>query len=147
MAEIHKSHGGAIVSVLEVPREEISKYGAVVPSNGIPPAPRLTPLKGVVEKPPVGEAPSNLAIIGRYVLPHEIFDCLERVVPDSNGEIQLTDGIRLLMAQKSVYAFEFEGKRYDAGDKLGYLQATVEYGLDRNDIGAAFRDYLRSLDL
>jgi len=147
MAEIHKSHGGAIVSVMEVPREEISKYGAAVPSDGVPPAPRLTHLKGVVEKPPVGEAPSNLAIIGRYILPPEIFGCLEKVIPDSNGEIQLTDGIRLLMDQIPVYAYEFEGKRYDAGDKLGFLQATVEYGLDRSDIGPAFRDYLRSLDL
>jgi len=101
----------------------------------------------MVEKPPADEAPSNLAVIGRYILPPEIFGCLENVVPDANGEIQLTDGIRLLMDQMPVYAYEFEGKRFDAGDKLGFLQATVEYALDRSDIGPAFRDYLRSLDL
>jgi UTP--glucose-1-phosphate uridylyltransferase len=147
MAEIHEAHGGAIVSVMEVPRKEISKYGAAVPSDEASPGPRLTPLKGMVEKPPADEAPSNLAVIGRYILPPEIFGCLENVAPDANGEIQLTDGIRLLMDQMPVYAYEFEGKRFDAGDKLGFLQATVEYALDRSDIGPAFRDYLRSLDL
>jgi UTP--glucose-1-phosphate uridylyltransferase len=101
----------------------------------------------MVEKPPASEAPSNLAIIGRYILPPEIFDCLENVSPDANGEIQLTDGLRLLLENSPVFAYEFEGKRYDVGDKLGFLQATVEFALARGDIGPQFRDYLRSLDL
>ncbi len=147
LAEAYEAHGGAIVSVMEVENKEISKYGSVVPSGDLPPGPRLTPLKGMVEKPLASEAPSNLAIIGRYILPPEIFECLENVVPDANGEIQLTDGIRLLMKQMPVFAYEFEGKRYDVGDKLGFLQATVEFALGRDDVGPSFRNYLRSLEL
>ena len=147
LTEAYEKHGGAIVSVMEVEGEEISKYGSVIPSDNSPPGPHLTPLKGMVEKPLASEAPSNLAIIGRYILPPEIFDCLENVEPDANGEIQLTDGIRLLMKQMPVFAYEFEGKRYDVGDKLGFLQATVEFALDRDDVGPSFRNYLRSLKL
>ncbi len=147
MAEAYETHGGAILSVMEVDEGEISKYGCATPADAPSPSPRLTPLQGVVEKPPASEAPSNLAIIGRYILPPEIFDCLENVSPDANGEIQLTDGLRLLLENSPVFAYEFEGKRYDVGDKLGFLQATVEFALARGDIGPQFRDYLRSLDL
>jgi UTP--glucose-1-phosphate uridylyltransferase len=145
MAEAFESYGGAIISVMEVAHEEISKYGSVIPSGDPSPGPRLTRLSGMVEKPSPEEAPSDMAIIGRYIFPSEIFGCLERVAPDANGEIQLTDGIRLLMEEKPVFAYEFEGKRYDAGDKLGFLQATVEFALAREDIGQAFGDYLRRL--
>lgn len=147
MAEIYEAEGGAVISVMRVPPDQISMYGAVVPAEGPAPARGLTRLRGMVEKPRAEEAPSNLAIIGRYVFPPEIFRCLENVVPDSKGEIQLTDGIRELLKSKSVFGYEFEGKRYDAGDKLGFLQATVEFALERDDIGPPFREYLRSLKI
>ncbi len=147
MAEIYDAEGGAVISVMQVPPDQISKYGAAIPAEGSSPVPRLTPLSGMVEKPPASEAPSNLAIIGRYVFPPEIFGCLENVAPDARGEIQLTDGIRELLKSKAVYGYEFEGKRYDAGDKLGFLQATVEFALARNDIGPLFREFLRSLEV
>jgi UTP--glucose-1-phosphate uridylyltransferase len=101
----------------------------------------------MVEKPPAEKAPSNLAIIGRYVLPPEIFGAIEKVKPDAKGEIQLTEALRILLGDQPIFAYEFEGKRYDAGDKLGFLQATVEFALARKDIGPAFRDYLRSLKI
>jgi UTP--glucose-1-phosphate uridylyltransferase len=101
----------------------------------------------LVEKPPVDEAPSNLAIIGRYILAPEIFGCLERTGPDRKGEIQLTDGLRAVGKQVPVHAVRFQGRRYDTGNKLGFLKATVEFGLRRKDLGGAFRQYLESLDL
>jgi len=146
LIEAQEAHGGGVIAVMRVEGENISKYGVVVPDAGAAPGPGLTRLKGMVEKPSAAEAPSDLAIIGRYVLPPETFAALERVTPDAKGEIQLTDGLRLLMEEMPVYAFEFEGKRYDAGDKLGFLQATVEYALAREDLGPAFREYLRSLE-
>jgi len=104
-------------------------------------------VQDVVEKPPGTEAPSNLAIIGRYILTPEIFGILEKTRKGRGGEIQLTDGIRILLEQQPVYAYMFEGTRYDAGDKLGFLKATVEFALRRNDLGADFRQYLKGLKL
>jgi UTP--glucose-1-phosphate uridylyltransferase len=147
MSEIYEEHDGAVISVMKVLPDQISKYGAVIPSGEAAPASRLTRLSGMVEKPPVEEAPSNLAIIGRYILPPEIFGCLESVTPDAKSEIQLTDGIRALLGMKPVFAYEFDGKRYDAGDKLGFLEATVEFALESKEIGPSFREYLRSLNL
>src|SRR5690606_3992381 len=108
---------------------------------------RLFRVNNLVEKPPQGEAPSNLAIIGRYVFPYELFDCIDNLQPGAGGEYQLTDAIRSLMRRGPVYAYRFEGKRYDAGDKLGFLQATVEFALDRDDLGGPFREYLKKLKL
>jgi len=99
----------------------------------------------MVEKPKVEDAPSNLAIIGRYVLVPEIFQSLESIEPGAGGEIQLTDGLKHLLRNRPVYGYRFEGKRFDAGDKLGFLQATVEFALRRPDLGGPFRDYLRGL--
>jgi UTP--glucose-1-phosphate uridylyltransferase len=99
----------------------------------------------MVEKPKPDDAPSNLAIIGRYVLTPEIFSCIEAVQPGSGGEIQLTDGLKLMLRSRPIYGFKFEGKRYDAGDKLGFLKATVEFALERPDLGQAFGDYLKDL--
>jgi UTP--glucose-1-phosphate uridylyltransferase len=104
-------------------------------------------VQDVVEKPPAKDAPSNLAIIGRYILTPQIFTLLEKTRIGSGGEIQLTDGIRLLLEQQPVYAYMFEGTRYDAGDKLGFLKATVEFALRRTDLGTEFRQYLKSLKL
>jgi UTP--glucose-1-phosphate uridylyltransferase len=108
---------------------------------------RVYRIEDVVEKPPINEAPSNMAIIGRYVLTPEIFPILSKTRSGRGGEIQLTDGIRQLLEQQSVYAYKFEGKRYDAGDKLGFLKATVEFALMRADLGEDFRRYLKSLAL
>jgi UTP--glucose-1-phosphate uridylyltransferase len=116
-----------------------------VAHNG--PKDRLFRIRDMVEKPKPSEAPSNLAIIGRYVLTPEIFDCIAQVEPGSGGEIQLTDGLRQLLRSRPVYAYRFEGTRYDAGDKLGFLKATVEFALKRHDLGAPFRDYLKTLKL
>jgi UTP--glucose-1-phosphate uridylyltransferase len=108
---------------------------------------RLFRIRNMIEKPKVSEAPSNLAIIGRYVLTPEIFNSLESIPPGSGGEIQLTDGLRHLLRNRPIYGFKFEGTRYDAGDKLGFLKATVEFALKRHDLGKDFRCYLKSLPL
>ena len=141
--------GGGVIAVMEVPSDRISAYGvaAVEPVEFNGTNDRLYRVTDLVEKPAASEAPSNLAIIGRYVLPPDIFDCLDRIKPGSGGELQLTDGLRLLMEQGPVYAYRFEGRRYDAGDKLGFLKATVEFALGRDDLGGAFREYLKGLDL
>ena len=104
-------------------------------------------ITGMVEKPAPEKAPSNLAIIGRYILPPEIFDVLEETRSDSGGEIQLTSGLATLLERQPIDGYLFEGKRYDAGDKLGFLMATVEFALKRKDLGGDFRQYLRALDL
>lgn len=108
---------------------------------------RLYRIEDMVEKPSPREAPSNLAVIGRYILTPTIFDELGATVPGAGGEIQLTDGLRRLLTKEPIYGYVFEGKRYDAGDKLGFLQATVELALQRPDLGKGFRKYLKSLKL
>ena len=101
----------------------------------------------MVEKPKANEAPSNLAIIGRYVLTPEIFESLESIEPGSGGELQLTDGLKHVLRSRPIYGYRFEGTRYDAGDKLGFLRATVEFALKRYDLGEEFRSYLKALPL
>jgi UTP--glucose-1-phosphate uridylyltransferase len=131
-----------VVAVERVPREDVTKYGILAVEHV---APRLFRVEDMVEKPKVAEAPSELAIIGRYVLTPDVWDALQRTRPGAGGEIQLTDGIRLLLERGDVYAYEYTGRRYDCGSKLGYLQATVELALKRPDLGAEFRDYLTDL--
>jgi len=147
MIDLFEKLQASIIATCEVPHSEIHHYGVIrgVPVDGF--NGRVYRIQDVVEKPPAEEAPSNLAIIGRYILTPEIFAILEKTRSGSGGEIQLTDGIRLLLAQQPVYAYMFEGKRYDAGDKLGFLKATVEFALKRQDLGHDFREYLRGLRL
>jgi UTP--glucose-1-phosphate uridylyltransferase len=149
LLDIHEFFAAPVLAVMEVPREKISSYGVVdaepVSHNGG--KDRLYRIRDMVEKPQASEAPSNLAIIGRYVLTPEIFGCIERVEPGAGGEIQLTDGLKLLLRSRPVYAYRFEGTRFDAGDKLGFLKATVEFALRRHDLGGPFREYLKSLKL
>jgi UTP--glucose-1-phosphate uridylyltransferase len=149
LLDIHEFFAAPVLAVMEVPKESLSSYGVVdadpVAHNG--PKDRLFRIRDMVEKPKPSEAPSNLAIIGRYVLTPEIFDCIAQVEPGSGGEIQLTDGLRQLLRSRPVYAYRFEGTRYDAGDKLGFLKATVEFALKRHDLGAPFRAYLKTLKL
>ena len=109
--------------------------------------PRLFDVKALIEKPQVAEAPSKHAIIGRYILTPQVFDLLERTPLGAGGELQLTDAIRGLLENEKVYGYSFEGTRYDAGDKLGMLKATVEFTLKRDDLGPPFREYLKTLGL
>ena len=127
-----------------MPREETGSYGIV---HGESVGRGLHRMDGIVEKPKPAQAPSTLAVVGRYILTPAIFDCLEKVQAGAGGEIQLTDGIATLLRQEPVYAYEFTGKRYDCGSKFGYLQATVEYALEHPELKDQFRAYLKSLKL
>jgi UTP--glucose-1-phosphate uridylyltransferase len=142
MADDYENHGGSIVAVEEVPHEETSSYGIVGLDNNGSQSQRM---KSIVEKPDPADAPSNQAVVGRYLLVPEIFDKLELTGRGAGGEIQLTDAIADLLDDHPVYAFNFTGDRYDCGNKLGYLQATVAYGLEHDGVGDAFRAYLRKL--
>lgn len=121
----------------------ISAYG-VLDCATVAGHPRLMQVRGMVEKPKFEDAPSKNAIIGRYILTPRVFEMLETITPGAGGELQLTDGIKALMQHEKVYGYNFEGKRHDAGDKLGFLKATVEFALKRDDLGPNFREYLRS---
>lgn len=149
LLRIYDYFGGAVLAVMEVPPERISAYGVVAatPIEFRGSTDRLFRVDDLVEKPKPEDAPSNLAIIGRYILPAEIFAAIDDTARGSGNEYQLTDGIRTLMKSKPVYAYRFDGTRYDAGDKLGFLKATVEHALRREDLGAGFREYLSDLDL
>ncbi len=138
----------SVLAVAEVPPEDTYRYGIVGTIPGPDEHdPRLRQVTSVVEKPEPGTAPSNYAIIGRYVLTPKIFDKLEQTQRGSGGEIQLTDAIEALMAEQSVYAYEFEGARYDAGTTMGWLKATVDLALERPDLAAELRAHLRGLEL
>jgi len=144
MMKVFAAKRGSVLAVERVSRERTASYGIV---DARPIGNRLHRVADLVEKPPPEKAPSDLAIIGRYILTPEIFAHLEKTSPGSGGEIQLTDGIRSLRRKQPVYAYQFTGTRYDTGNKLGFLQATVEFALRRGEFGEAFRDYLRNLDL
>jgi UTP--glucose-1-phosphate uridylyltransferase len=149
LLDVYEFYSAPVLALMEVPRENISVYGVVdaepVAHNGG--RDRLYRIRNLVEKPKAADAPSNLAIIGRYVLTPDIFDSLETIEPGSGGEIQLTDGLRHILRSRPIYGYKFEGTRYDAGDKQGFLQATVEFALKRHDLGDAFRCYLKTLKL
>ena len=163
LMDVYAVTGQGVIAVDPVPMEQIHLYGVVKPAardgqgsatthSGtlrIPPAmaERLVPVQDLVEKPKREEAPSNLSITGRYLLPPEIFEYLEQTPPGRGGEIQLTDGMRLLAKDKGLWAYRYEGACYDAGDKLGFLKATVEFGLLNAELGPAFREFLRALKL
>jgi len=149
MVAVFERYGRSVVAIQKVPRKAVGSYG-VIRGRPIPDADwqgRLFRIDDMVEKPAPSEAPSSLAVIGRYILTPGIFEALSATPPGAGGEIQLTDGLRRLLARERVYGYVFEGKRYDAGDKLGFLQATVEIALQRPDLGRAFRKYLKSLQL
>jgi UTP--glucose-1-phosphate uridylyltransferase len=139
MAELYREHGCSLLGVEEVPREQTAQYGIVAAEKA---SSRLSAVTAIVEKPRPEAAPSNLAVVGRYVLTPRIFDHLEKQRAGTGGEIQLTDAIAALLADEKVLAYRFEGKRYDCGSKLGYLQATVELGARHAEVGAQFARYL-----
>jgi UTP--glucose-1-phosphate uridylyltransferase len=138
-----------VLAVMEVPPESISAYGCIdaEPMSHNGGHDRVYRIRDLVEKPKASEAPSNLAIIGRYVLTPEVFESLQTITPGSGGELQLTDALKHMLRSRPIYAYRFEGTRYDAGDKLGFLKATVEYALRRPDLGGPFREYLQGLKL
>jgi UTP--glucose-1-phosphate uridylyltransferase len=148
MREVHEETGASVIATMVVEGDMISSYGVIdakpVDSKW---KGRLFEIKGMVEKPKKEEAPSNLAIIGRYILTPRIFDCLEHTPLGKGGELQLTDGMRELLRHEKIYGFTFEGKRHDTGDKLGFLKATVEFALKRPDLGGPMREYLKTLKL
>lgn len=143
MAQVFAEHGCSVLGVQTVPQQDTDKYGIVSLERKI--APRIGKMSHIVEKPKPEKAASNLAVVGRYLLTADVFDDLAKIGTGAGGEIQLTDGIARLMQRQAVYAFEFEGKRYDCGSKLGYLQATVEYALKHASLGTDFASYLKDL--
>jgi len=143
MAAVHAKYGGSVLGVQTVPKQDTDKYGIVTLESQV--EPRVGLMSHIVEKPKPDKAASTLAVVGRYLLSASIFDDLAKIGKGAGGEIQLTDGIARLMQREQVYAFEFEGKRYDCGSKLGYLQATVEFGLKHPSLGADFGVYLKRI--
>lgn len=141
---LQKKYNCTIIALEEVRTEETSSYGII---EGHMLEENLYEIRDLVEKPSPESAPSNLAIIGRYILTPEIFDYLENTPPDHKGEIQLTNGLKGLLSQQRILGYKFKGKRFDAGSKLGFLKATVDYALDRPDLREEFRSYLKGLRL
>ena len=148
LLDVFERYDGPIIAVERVPRERIHQYGVIAarPLRGGQGS-NVYEITDLVEKPKAEEAPSDLAIIGRYVLTPDVFELLAVTAPDRRGEIQLTDALRRLRERRPMYAVAFEGKRYDTGDKLGFLKATVEFALARPDLADDFRAYLKSLAL
>lgn len=141
MVEVYERERASVLAVQNVAREETKSYGIV---STTPWSPRTERINGMVEKPSPEEAPSTLAVVGRYILTPRIFHHLENTTPGRGGEIQLTDGIQSLLAEQPVFAYDFEGKRYDCGSKLGYLQATVDLGLRHPETAAEFTSYIKN---
>ena len=139
MLRAHDTFGRSVIAAMEVSKQEISMYGCIEPESF---EEDLVRILSIIEKPSPEEAPSNLAVIGRYVLTPEIFDALRRTTPGRGGEIQLTDAINLLAQEQAVYAYRFEGRRFDVGNPLDYVKATVELGAERDDLGPEFRAWL-----
>ncbi len=144
MMSVFEEFGGPVLGVQRVPKEEISQYGIV---EGEPVREGVWRVRSLVEKPDPDEAPSDLGIVGRYVLTPDVFEVIERTPPGKNGEIQITDALNTLAGQRSMFAYQFEGTRYDTGRPLGFLQASIELALRRPDIGPKLREYLRKLEL
>ena len=144
MIDVFDAHQASVIGVQTVPHDQVYKYGIV---SGTPVDDRIYAIDDLVEKPPVDEAPSDLAILGRYILTPDIFDILATTGKGAGGEIQLTDGLKTLAKQQQMVAYDFIGRRYDVGDKLGFLQATVEYGLRNPELHDGFAAYLKGLNL
>ncbi len=140
LIDVYEKYGQGVVSIMPVPEEEVSRYGIVTGENW---APSLHRVRSIVEKPDPEISPSNLAVIGRYLLPPAIFGFLEDQKPDESGEIQLTDALSKLARERALVGYEFTGRRHDIGDKLGFLTANISYALQRDDLGPKLLHYLR----
>jgi len=141
----YESTKSSIVGVQTVAKEDVNKYGIVEPSHSHPAQGRLVKLSNMVEKPKIEEAPSQMAVLGRYVLTPEIFELLETQTVGAGGEIQLTDAIQRLMDRQAVYAYDFEGIRYDVGDKFGFIKATIDFALDREELHDQVLQYIQTI--
>ena len=141
---IYDMYKCSVVAIERVPIEDVASYGVIEPKRV---EDRVYEVKRMVEKPPADKAPSNMGVVGRYILMPQIFDALKRTKPGAGGEIQLTDALQILIHDQKVYAYEFDGKRYDAGTPFGFLKASVEMALKRPDLGPPFRKYLQELKL
>jgi UTP--glucose-1-phosphate uridylyltransferase len=144
MIDVYEKYDAPVIATMQVEGEAISRFG-VIDADEV--EPNVYRIKDMVEKPSLADAPSDLAIIGRYIFTPDIFDAIEKTEPGAGGEIQITDAMRLLLKSRPFYAVKLQGRRHDAGDKLGFLIATVEFALKREDLGDEFRAYLRSLKL
>lgn len=144
MIEVFEKYDAPVIATMQIEGEAISRFG-VIDADEV--EPNVYRIKDMVEKPPYADAPSDLAIIGRYIFTPDIFDAIERTKPGAGGEIQITDAMRLLLKDRPFYAVKLDGVRHDAGDKLGFLIATVEFALKRDDLGEDFREYLKSLKI
>ena len=144
MMDVFEKYQAPVIATMQVEGEAISRFG-VIDADEVEPG--VFRIKDMVEKPAFADAPSDLAIIGRYIFTPDIFEAIEQTKPGAGGEIQITDAMRLLLKKRPFYAVKLEGARHDAGDKLGFLIATVEYALKREDLGGEFREYLKGLDL
>jgi UTP--glucose-1-phosphate uridylyltransferase len=144
LMELYETYKNNVIAVEEVNREEISRYGVIDPEKIDE---DVYKVKDIIEKPKINEAPSNLATMGRYLLTPKIFDYLRKIGPGYGGEIQLTDALRASLKDYNLYAFHFRGRRYDVGDKFGFIRANVELALEREDIGGKVREYLKNLKL
>ena len=144
MIEVFEKYDAPIIATMQVEGEAISRFGVI---NAEEVEPNVFRIKDMVEKPAFADAPSDLAIIGRYIFTPDIFDAIEQTKPGAGGEIQITDAMRLLLKSRPFYAVKLEGTRHDAGDKLGFLIATVEFALKRDDLGKDFKEYLKTLNL
>jgi len=143
LIDVYEETCGSVLGCQVVSDEQVSSYGIV--AGETLENPRLMRVSDMVEKPSLEEAPSRMAVLGRYIISPEIFSILGETKPGKGGEIQLTDALKVLAQREAVYAYDFKGKRYDLGDKLGFLQATVEFALRREDLGADFKSYLQDL--
>jgi len=144
MMDVYEKYDAPVIATMQVPGEAISKFG-VIDAEEV--EPNVYKIRDMVEKPPLTEAPSDLAIIGRYIFTPDIFGSIEQTKPGAGGEIQITDAMRHLLRSRPIYAVKLDGRRHDAGDKIGFLIATVEFALKREDLGSEFRNYLKGLQL
>ncbi|MBN1040016.1 UTP--glucose-1-phosphate uridylyltransferase [Clostridium botulinum] len=142
LMDCYSEYKTSVLGVQTVAKENVNKYGIV---DGLHIEDRVYKVKGLVEKPSIEEAPTNVAILGRYIITPKIFEILENTKPGKGNEIQLTDALLELVEQEAMYAYDFEGKRYDVGDKLGFLQATVEYALRKSSLNEEFTEYLKGI--
>lgn len=142
MLEVYNEFNGTILGCQEVPQEQVSSYGII--AGTATDDPNVIKVVDMVEKPSVAEAPSRLAALGRYIVTPDVFEVLKRIKPGKGGELQLTDALRIMAQREAVYAYTLQGKVYDTGNKLGYLKATVEYALRRDDFGKEFKEYLQN---
>ena len=144
LIDVYEEYHSSVIAIQEVDKKDTRSYGIIKPKKV---KDRVYKVQDLIEKPDPAKAPSNLAVIGRYILTPEIFKALKKTSPGKLGEIQLTDALKILLQIEDIYAYKFTGTRYDAGDKLGFLKATVEFALKRKDLGKEFRKYLKELNI